>query len=228
MIRPCAGSIDENRGGSCRAVLERDRPTAVLAVGANQSRAGLDHTAAAPEPPQIVRVEARRVDIRAARLKQGAPPLRPDARNEPLQFLAFDDSRFDPDRDLRQRVAGEVQVSPHSQESVLGEIGRRSSEEIPRSQRQLRDLGPAIAFQVEGRRPAGRVIAALSFRLEDERPALAGDLRSEARSGDSAADDDDVKFGHSPGRLRIRKPRRLVTIACSMRHLPTCCSSRSR
>ena len=38
---------------------------------------------------------------------------------------------------------------------------------------QLRDLRPAIAFEVKGRRPPGRMVAAMVLGLDDQRAALA-------------------------------------------------------
>src|SRR6185295_15857676 len=53
------------------------------------------------------------------------------------------------------------------------------------------------------------MITALLFGLDDQRPRFAGDLGPEARSGDPAADDDNVILNHFRRRLRIGKPRRL-------------------
>jgi hypothetical protein len=47
---------------------------------------------------------------------------------------------------------------------------------------------------------------AMSFRLDDGSPNLAGDLRAEARTGDPAANYQDVELLHSCSRLRFGKP----------------------
>jgi len=49
----------------------------------------------------------------------------------------------------------------------------------------------------------------MAFRLDDQRPPPACDLRSKARAGDAAADDYDVEIAHLRRWLRIGKPRRL-------------------
>jgi prepilin peptidase CpaA len=56
------------------------------------------------------------------------------------------------------------------------------------------------------------VIAALILGLENRGPAPARDLGPEARAGDAAADDENVKINHFPRRLRIGKPRRLGVV----------------
>ena len=121
-------------------------------------------------------------------------------------------ARFDARRNFaaaRPRV--NVQVSTRAEESVLR---RRPSADRARNrarrQRELRDFRTAIAFQIESGRSTGRMIAALVLCLDDQRPALAGNLRAEARTGDPAANDHDIEIDHSPRRLRIGKPRRLV------------------
>jgi len=88
-------------------------------------------------------------------------------------------------------------VSSHAQEAVLGEIHGRLGEEGAGRQRQLRDFGASIAFEIESRRPSRRMVAAVILGLDDQRPALAGNLGAEARAGDSAADDNDIEIGHS-------------------------------
>jgi hypothetical protein len=42
------------------------------------------------------------------------------------------------------------------------------------------------------------MVAALLLALDDQRPPGAGDFRAEARPGDPAADDYDVKLTHRP------------------------------
>src|SRR4051812_29611953 len=63
--------------------------------------------------------------------------------------------------------------------------------------------------QPEGGRAPGRVHCAMVLGLDDGDPRLARDSPAEARSGDPAADDDDVEVAHVRPRLRIRKARRL-------------------
>src|SRR6266550_3233222 len=95
--------------------------------------------------------------------------------------------------------------------SAFGKIRRRIFEERAGRGRQFRDARTTVAFQKERGRAAGCVIAAMLLGFDDERFADGRDFRAEARSGDPAADDDDVeKLAHCPGRLRIRKARRLV------------------
>jgi prepilin peptidase CpaA len=49
----------------------------------------------------------------------------------------------------------------------------------------------------------------MAFPLDDQRPPPACDLRSKARAGDAAADDNDVEIAHFGRWLRIGKPHRL-------------------
>ena len=79
---------------------------------------------------------------------------------------------------------------------MLGEIGGRLVEEIPRSRRQLRDLRTAIALQPKCRRPSGRMIAAVGFSLDNQGAPLRRNPGSEARSGDSAAHNHSVEMTH--------------------------------
>ena len=176
---------------------------------------------------KIGRVECSDIDVGAARFKQCAAPLWPNSGDQLLQLGALDDARFDARRQFGQ-LSREMWRSPRdAEEAMLAKVFWRVREERPRRERELGDFVTAVAFQIESRRAAGRMIAALVLCFDDQRPPLACNLGAQARAGDPAADDDDVEVRHLIGRLRIRKPRRLVVTSCSTRRLPTCCSWRS-
>ena len=90
-----------------------------------------------------------------------------------------------------------MKVSSSAQKPLLGEMCGRRFEERPGRRRKQRDLRPAVAFEPESRRPAGRVKAAILLGLDDQRAPRGGDLGAEAGPGDSAADDDDFPVCHS-------------------------------
>ncbi len=71
------------------------------------------------------------------------------------------------------------------------------------------DFRTAIALEIESGRASGRVVAAMIFGFDDQRPPLRRDFGSKARAGDAAAHDDYVKIAHFRRWLRIGKPRRL-------------------
>src|SRR5438552_10359481 len=73
----------------------------------------------------------------------------------------------------------------------------------PGRERQRHNLGAAVMRQPEGRGASGSMIAALALGLDDQGAPLVRDRSREARAGNPAADDDDVKFVHFRRWLRI-------------------------
>ncbi len=139
------------------------------------------------------------IDVGAAGLEQCAPPFRPDAGNESFELRPLDDARFDALRKLRQLIASQMEIAASAEEPVLGKCFGRIREKIARCAVELGDFGTPVAFEIEGRRPSGRVIAAVALGLDDERPALRGNFGAEARTGDPSANNDHVKLGHFAG-----------------------------
>src|SRR5881398_387493 len=102
-----------------------------------------------------------------------------------------------------------MKIATNTEETKLREIGWGPMQESARCLGQLGDFGTTVTFKEEGRGSAGGVIAALILGLDDQRLSIRRNRRSEARPGDAAADDNDVKFVHFFRWLRIGKPRRL-------------------
>ena len=82
-------------------------------------------------------------------------------------------SRLDAFRKFREHVLSQVNRAPLPQEAVVGKIGGRICQEVPRCGAQHRHIGAAIALEPEGGRPARRMHPAMRFRLDDggSRPA---------------------------------------------------------
>src|SRR6185437_10142138 len=152
--------------------------------------------AVAPKPAKKGGMERGDVNVGAAGLEQGASPLRPDPRNHLFELVPSDDSRFDLLRKVGKVVLGDVKIAAHVQESHIREILRRTFQKITRRLAELGDVGPTVALQEERGGAARRMISALVFGLDDQRSPPGRNLRSQARPGDSSADDDDVKFAH--------------------------------
>ena len=148
-------------------------------------------------------MKCRDVDVGAARLEQRAPPLGPDSRQYQLELLALYDPCFDPGGQVRQFVSSDVKVATGTQETAVREGVRRTFQECSRCGRQLRDRGAAIALQPESGRPPGSMDSALAFRLDQQDRPVRGKLGAEARSGYSAADDQDVVMAHFRRWLRF-------------------------
>src|SRR6478672_5824736 len=98
-----------------------------------------------------------------------------------------------------------MQVAALSEEATIGKFRRRRIEELARCQGQPGNVRPAVAFQIKGRGPTGRMITADVFRLDDQGSPLRRDLGAETGAGDAPADDDDVEITHSRPWLRIGK-----------------------
>src|SRR5258708_12419114 len=79
-----------------------------------------------------------------------------------------------------------------------------------RGDRQRADWSTPIMCQPESGRAPGGMHGAMFLGFEDCDTGTTGDASAQARSGDPAADDDDVKISHFARWLRIGKPRRLV------------------
>ena len=178
-------------------------PTPAIPLRRSQLRVGPDFSARAPELAKIGRVEGGDIDVGAAGFEQAARPLRPDSGHDPLELLALDDPAFDSRGKLGQIVAGDVEVSPHSKQSVVAKIGGRAVEERARRGAELGDDRAAIAFEPESGGPPCRMNSALAFRLDQQDRAIRRDLGAEAGPADSTADDQDVIFVHSGRWLRF-------------------------
>ena len=132
-------------------------------------------------------MQACNVDIRAARLDSGAPPLGRQARNEVFQLHAADSA-------CRCRFSRQMHRAPRPEEGAVRKIRRRMGQESMRGLGQLRDHRSAIAFQPEGGRPARRMVPAVRFRLDDQDRFFPRDFSSKACSGNAAANDQHVKM----------------------------------
>jgi hypothetical protein len=149
-----------------------------------------------PEATQKRRVERCNVNVGATRLEQCSPPPRPDARDHLLELSPLDDSGFNPGWELRQLILGYVKIAPNMKKPPVGKIRRRRIQEIVRCASEFGYIGAAIAFEIESRRPSGRVVPAMVLGLDNESSLPSRYLGAEARTGDPSADNDDVKFVH--------------------------------
>ena len=149
------------------------------------------------------------VDVGATWLEQRAAPLGPNAGDQLFQLASLDDSRFDAGRNLWKLAPGDVQVAPSAEETAVRKSRRWRFEKVVRCGGELGHLRSTVTLEIEGRRPPGRMKAALVLSLNDQGPALPPNLRPETRAGNSATDDNDFEIDHFRRWLRIGKPRRL-------------------
>jgi hypothetical protein len=77
-------------------------------------------------------VKACNVNVGAARLKNGAAPLRSDSGNQLLELGTLDDSGLDRRRQLRQLIARNVKVAARMEEASFRKIRRRRIQKIAR------------------------------------------------------------------------------------------------
>ena len=115
-----------------------------------------------------MRVEPRHVDIGAGRFPDGRGPDFAQAGHAALQFVTADamDRRAAIGEEGQEGVEfsgvafpPDIQRAARAQESVLPQVRTRGD-------RQRDDLGTAVAFFPEGRRPPRRMVTGLVFRLK--------------------------------------------------------------
>ena len=111
----------------------------------------------------------------------------------------------------RRAQADKVQayVTALPQKAHIREISRRARQEFVRSRTQQGNLRATVALEPEGGGTSGSMHPAMRFRFNDPDAKAAGDLRAEARTGNAAADNQDVEIAHRDRRLRFGKPCRL-------------------
>lgn len=147
-------------------------------------------------------MERRHLDVGATRLIPGASPLPAHTGDQPVESVPIEMDR----KELPTQIAdvpeifaarpGQVNCSPRAKQRRIAawpiQIEHRFRSEAESALRRV----AAKACLPEGRGTARCVPAAHVLSLDDHHFRIAGKSRAEARSGNSAADNQDVNFLH--------------------------------